>query len=1463
MDDQRIPAVRIFVSSPGDVAEERAIALGVIRRLQGWFQGRLLLVPILWEQEPLLATAGFQQEIDRRAPPSAADIAIFVLWSRLGTPLAREFALEDGRRPTGTEWEFVEARRSNETKAAPHILVYKKTAPPPGDLAEGREAVLARLDHLDALEGFFQRHFRDRRDLSFTGSFHQFDRPSEFGLLLQEHLTRLLDERLSGSPPASREITWRGSPFRGLDAFEPEHAPIFFGRSRAIQEVVSALRGRVKGGCAFVLVLGASGTGKSSLVRGGILPLLTYPGALEEGAADGFCRRAIMRPADAPTPIEGLFAALLEPEALPELSLSATELAGLCAHEPSTASLLVANALRRASERVARDRGSGALPTARLVLVIDQLEELFTRSGVTEQDRDGFARIVEALARSGVVWVLATLRSDLYPLLAGMPAFLALKAGSGQYDLLPPDAAEIGQIVRLPAQVAGLSYERDPQGGRTLDEVIVAEAVRAGADVLPLLEYALQGLYERSRKGALTFEAYGLLGGIDGAVGDRAEAEWKSLSEEARGSFPSVLRTLVEVGEGPESPVSRRRAPWIQAVSTPGAGEFVSRFVAARLLVAQGEASDALVYVAHEAFLRRWPVAARQLEAEVGLLRIRTRARAAAALWEREGRAQDRLLAPGKPIEDMQSLVKAGYVLTQEEQAFLDASEARARMNREERDRGRRAAVQARALALVHASSETRHKDPMLALLLAREAVRVSPDFPAVARLREALADSLERVRLVGHTRPVKRSVFSRSGAHLLTASGDMTARLWDVHGVELAVFRGHRAGVEAVAFSPDEQRVLTGSWDSTARLWDLAGKELALLAGHQAGITHVAFSPSGERILTVSADGTARLWGPRGDPGAVLLPSPGAKIHDAVFSPSGDSILVADGAGKARAFDCEGRERSSLPHPEAVRTVCFAPKDGRIVTTSDDRIARVWDERGVELARLGPHAEKLISASFTNDGQRVVTVSRDGTVVIWDAAGREVAGFREAGGGSGVAAHSPAEDWVLTGSGESGFRLWPMAGGPPRQVPGESPQVAAFAPRGDRLVIASKRSGASLTATRDSEAALFHGHADSVDRATFSPQGDRVFTASRDGTARVWDAGGELQAVLRGHEGAVWRAVASSQGDLVLTVGQDATARLFGLDGRCVASIGAAVGGLWHAGFSPRGDAVLAVGQMQAALFDVHGIQKASFRHEGNVTNAVFAREGDWVMTTSEDRTARVWTTEGESIVTLRGHEESVHTMSLSPAQDRLLTCSRDGTARLWDLSGHELATFRGHDGGVSRAVFSRDSDRIVTSGADRTIRVWDLTGRELALIRGQIPFSGRVEISPTEDKVLAWADRTACLWDFEGRCVAVFSGHEAKVQRAAFSRDGTMVLTPSADGTARLWSASGTPLAVLRGHQREVNRGIFSPRGDRVLTCSKDGTARLWFVRTEDLLGHADARITRELTPEERERFLSPLPS
>ena len=666
-----IPKVRIFVSSPGDVAEERNIALSAIRELQAEFQGRLDLVPILWEQMPLLASAGFQEEIDRRAPPSKADLALFILWSRLGTPLSQDFELEDGRRPTGTEWEFEEAAKGFEDQGVPHVLVYRKDADPITKANLPKDVLLRQSANWSAVEEFFSRRFQDAADLSFRGSYHTFQTPSEFGQKLRTHLRDELRERLGGK---QAEATWHGSPFRGLEPFEAEHAQIFFGRRRAIEEVRQALSRQIRASRAFVLILGASGNGKSSLARAGLLSRLTGPWVAEEDVTTGFCRQAIVRPGDGATPLEALAEALAKEGTLPDLAAQgkASALARAWSKSPEAAVNDVRGALAREAQRTTGGEDPDA--TGRLVLLVDQLEEVFTREGVGGPERLAFAGVLDALARGGFVWVLATLRSDFYPALSEVPALMSLKEGDGQYDLHAPDEEEIAEIVRLPAEIAGLTYEPDEATGRSLDALLIAEA-RQGRDALPLLQYALT-LLERDKRpdGEMTFAAYEALGGLEGAIGKQADRTWQEIDEEARAAFPRVLRALVDVAEGSEVRATARRAPKALVTHTPGARAFVDAFVAARLLVAEGSAAGETVSVAHEALLRRWERASQQITAEAELLRIQSRLRAEASRWGAAGSPRRWEFWRGRDLEGALLLPRSGFDLEERERTYLGSA---------------------------------------------------------------------------------------------------------------------------------------------------------------------------------------------------------------------------------------------------------------------------------------------------------------------------------------------------------------------------------------------------------------------------------------------------------------------------------------------------------------------------------------------------------------------------------------------------------------------------------------------------------------------------------------------------------------------------------------------------------------------------------------------------------------------
>jgi tetratricopeptide (TPR) repeat protein len=674
-----VKTLRFFVSSPGDVGEERSIAGRVIERLQSEYVGRVVLEPVLWEHEPLVATSTFQHQIVK---PSATDVVVAILWSRLGTKLPEEFRREDGSRyESGTEFEFEEAMAGFRRSGKPHLLVYRKTAPPSVRLDDEKD-LLERLAQKKKLDVFVDKWFHDKAEGTLIAAFHPFASPSDFEILVENHLRRLIERELPRSAAATAEAraVWKkGSPFRGLEAFEFEHAPVFFGRTRAVSDVLQALREQAAEGRSFVLILGMSGGGKSSVVRAGVLPMLTRPGVIE---GVGLWRRAVFRPTDVRGDLfAGLAKALLREQALPTLDADGKgpeELAQIMRESPQAATTLIRNALQREEQQVGK-------PNARLALVIDQMEEMYTQEESYTQEetpsvqRQTFIDVIDALARSGRVWVICTLRSDFYPRLANYPKLGALKEGAGQYDLMPPTASEIGQMIRLPASAAGLRFEEDPASVERLDDML-RDAAAGHREILPLLQFTLEELYQRrTEDGLLTLAAYRELGGVEGSLAKRAETVFKQLPDDVEAELPRVLNELVSIGHDAQAAIGRKRAPRSE-LSGGKSRMLVDAFVDNRLFVTElADDGSAVVTVAHEALLWHWPRITDWVAQNRESLRIRARIAAAAQRWDSEKRPHDLLLPAGKPLIEAETLLEYGIELHQDEAHFIQASMARAR----------------------------------------------------------------------------------------------------------------------------------------------------------------------------------------------------------------------------------------------------------------------------------------------------------------------------------------------------------------------------------------------------------------------------------------------------------------------------------------------------------------------------------------------------------------------------------------------------------------------------------------------------------------------------------------------------------------------------------------------------------------------------------------------------------------
>jgi hypothetical protein len=566
---------------------------------------------LLWEDLPLGANTSFQEGIDLLLSGDGVDVAVFILWSRLGSPLGPKILREDGseyRSGTEREWDLMlQAQKKSQldgTVIRPFVIAYARTDEVSFEerlRGETDEDKSKKINQKLLVNQFIKEEFRDDETGTNIRAYHSFDQPTSFARQLRIHLTNFLDTAIeSFEAQAIWNIADQGPPFRGLSVFEFEHSPIFFGREDEIVAIRAQLREQAKNGCPFVLISGASGSGKSSLARAGLLPDIC---SFEIDSAVRRWRRLAIKPNQlGPTPAFGLVNALMSPQAIPELETWRMDIDYSEAKDNFESwltrfSMRVSDALKSAGEKQG---------TTRLVLLLDQMEELFSDQSVTSKAINQLFETLETLARSGQIWILATVRGDFYHHCQAVPAVVRMKAGFGQFDLLSPTPDSLNRIITGPAMLAGLRFERE--NDVDLSDVILREAA-AHEELLPLVEHLLLELFQnRTEDGVLTFAKFREVGGVEGALLRHCEQAFISLTPAAQDVFDDVLGELVTVsGEGQGSSV-RRSIPLSRFENVPAQWEIIEKFVAARLLTTSlGPSAESAINVSHEALLRVWP----------------------------------------------------------------------------------------------------------------------------------------------------------------------------------------------------------------------------------------------------------------------------------------------------------------------------------------------------------------------------------------------------------------------------------------------------------------------------------------------------------------------------------------------------------------------------------------------------------------------------------------------------------------------------------------------------------------------------------------------------------------------------------------------------------------------------------------------------------------------------------------
>jgi len=1233
---------------------------------------------------------------------------------------------------------------------------------------------------------------------------------------------------LSSRPEVSHRIK---NPYRGLSAFQVEEADLFFGRDELTERLWQRLQALYEqaGSTRLLAVLGPSGSGKSSVARAGLLAeLKTSPIPGPEPA-----RSIVFKPGD--SPLGALAVALLPPR---QESATAAEL---------SAQRDLADVLRKPNGRGNFDGLSlwaanrSGVEQSPFVVLVDQFEEVYTLC-TDKNERDAFVGVLlhAAAARSRHVSVVLTLRTDFIGETGRQHPTLNRLFGTQSELVTAMSRDELRQVITEPATQAGQPFDD------TTVQLLLGQAW-GNEGTLPLLEFALTRIWEGMRAGQEPGETLREIGGVGGALADKAQEIFDKLNPTEQATAQRALVRLVRLGEGTRD--TRRRAP-ISELCGRGETEnhvlhvlreFASEY--ARLVTLSGDGAEPLAEVTHEALFDHWVALRAWIEHDRKDRGLYDRALDAAKLWQQAGRPSGRLWRPpdldllrdyrrrrpedfgplaaeflgaaerrqktawalslGAAATVLVALIAAAGVylikqreLTQQErQRTQEASTAKERIRQQLLstyvERGRQLLV-----------VEGKAVDALPWLNRAYGAGSTEAVLPYL--IRDAMRQGAPMTTLIGHTDGLNDAAFNFDGRRIVTAGDDHMARVWDARsGRLLASLHGHTDEVFTAAFTSDDTRILTASRDGAVWIWDTETYAQKLkIKAHENRLNRAIFGPDWRSILTASADRTARLWDAESGHLKAVFQGHTDSVRDVAFSPNGRQIASASSDHTARVWDAaKGHQQVILKgHTDAVNKVAFSPDGTQIATISDDYTARLWNAHsGYLTAELRGHTDKVVDVDYSPDGKLIATASWDERVRIWDTqTGQlriELSGHTDYLAG---VKFSPDGNSIVTSGMDNLARRWSVRSGRVlSEFKGHTNSVfsARYSPDGKSIVTASQDNKACIwDASTGHTDLILTGHNDSVDYVTYSPDGRFILSVSRDLTARVWNAETGVHVfTLGGHAGLINSAGYSLNGRRIFTVDDEKKVRVWdGETGHLLATLHGRTAAL-----SPDGRRIITVDE-SALLFDcetgriVARIGETAVR----IDRVAYSPNGRSIVTVDQDNIVRVWAAQtGQLTAQFRERSGGITSVSYSPDSGRIVTTSDDPSARIWDAeTGRIVRELTGHRDRIEGAVFSPDGHFILTRSMDCTARIWETqTGRLLAELERDDWGVSSASFSPDGYRVVTAMSVFVLVWESRtGRLIASLGGRRPGAEHAVFSPDGRHIATAHDDRTLRIWDVS-----------------------------------------------------------------------
>ncbi|MBV6625919.1 MAG: hypothetical protein KI793_23805 [Rivularia sp. (in: Bacteria)] len=1180
-------------------------------------------------------------------------------------------------------------------------------------------------------------------------------------------------------------------PYQGLSAFGEEDKEFFFGRDNVIADLVEAVNNKP-----LVPVIGASGSGKSSVVFAGLVPQLRNIGNVQIVS---------FRPGK--NPFDALAIALKKVQNLESVNsrLKELELGVNLEHN------------KKALCDWIEEKGQNP----RFIVIADQFEELYT---LTEDSlRQSFLDLLLYTVQNAPLFSLVlTLRADF------MGKFLDYQPMGEAFQKYPPvlltpmKREDLQAAIEQPA--AKLKVELEQGLTSKLIDDLGNQSGR-----LPLLEFTLSLLWDKHDKWYLTHRAYAEIGGLEKALAKYADGVLNPLSAVNKEKAERIFIQLISPGEGTED--TKRKATRGE-VGEDNWG-LVEELANHRLVVTGWDESSQqeTVEIIHEALIREWGILREWIKSNRRFRVWQKRLQFEVVKWEDNKYNSDYLLSGGGLGEAEVWLNDEKYrkYLSDSQRKFIRESlNQRDKKIKEEKFKQRRTIFRLAGLSIVSLifAGFAGWNWVKAEIIATREklnsSVIISEKYFNLQNYQEALLEALKAQQSLDNTwfrsfikadtkQKIQMSIYKPINNYWLE---------------EKYTLSGHKQVINNLVFSPDGKIIASASANGKVKLWSaINGKLLHTLLDNKSNINSLVFSgvsvatpkEFGKTIVSASDNGIVKLWSASSGQLLKTLSINQSSINSLDLSNDGKKIVSADDTGIIKLWSASnGKLLKTLSgHKSSANSVKFSHDDKQIVSADDAGIIKLWStSNGKLLKTLSGHKSSVNSIEFSNDGEKIVSADDAGIIKLWSASSGQLlyslSGHRD----SVNRVDFSADGKIIASTSKDGtVKLWSASNG--QLLYSLSGFNFAFSSDGNTIASVSKDNKIKLWSFENDELVQsLSGHQDSVVSAIFSPDGKIIASASNDKAIKIWSAhNGELLHTLSGHQDAVYSIRFTKDSKTIASASGDRKVKI------------------WSAN----------TGKLLHTLSD----------HKELVYSLDISHDGKTIASASRDKTVKLWSTNsGKLIHTLSGDKEEILDVKFSPDGEKIASASGDGTIKLWSVSsGTLINNLSGHEFWVDSIQFSPDGKIIASASADETVKLWSVnSGKSLHTLSGHQDAVYNVQISP-DGKIIASAsrDETVKLWSANsGKLLYNLPGHKSEVKSIKFSPDGKTIVSTSADKTVKLWStSSGQLLHTLSGHESDVNSAIFSADGKTIISASDDGTVKLWNWNFDNLLTRGCSKL------------------